>query len=429
MAALEDHIIGLSEGIDLDSYVIATYLMQGPAEEDMLSRAAAIAVEQTVGRGVFKMKGMDYLMETRGGRLLSLIPIPDHESRTSKEEGEWQVHMARVAFPVENTGFQIPMMLTTILSDVSMSGMLKLVDLDLPKRFLDAFQGPKIGLKGVRDFFGTERPLICSILKPCVGVDAKTAANIFYQHAIGGADVIKDDELMAYGGDYKMVDRVRLCMEMEKRVFEETGEHKMYLVSITNRPDRMLEDARRAIEAGANGLMLTPLTTGISALQMLSEAPDINVPVFAHPGMLGSMSWSPDFGISEHILIGKLVRIAGADINAIPVPYGRFTHLREKFIKLFKISKAPMGHIKPMFTQTGGGINPINSMEVMKDIGNDVMLVAGGSIQEHPMGLSSGLKAMRQSIQAYMDKVPLEDASKQNKELGFAWQMYGPKKG
>ena len=203
----------------------------------------------------------------------------------------------------------------------------------------------------------------------------------------------------------------------------------MYLVSITNRPDRMLENARQAIEAGANGLMVTPLTTGISALQMLSEATDINVPVFAHPGMLGSMSWSPDFGISEHILVGKLVRIAGADINAIPVPYGRFTHLREKFIKLFKVSKAPMGHIKPMFTQTGGGINPINSMEVMKDIGNDVMLVAGGSIQEHPMGLSSGLKAIRQSIQAYVDKVPLEEASKQNKELGHAWQMYGPKKG
>jgi 2,3-diketo-5-methylthiopentyl-1-phosphate enolase len=427
MSYLEDGIIANAEGLAPASYIIGTYLLQGPPEEDMLARAAGLAVEQTVGRGVFSMPEFHHLVDERGGKLLSLIPVPDHESKPTKDLQDWQTVIARIAFPVENTAFQIPMLLTTLLSDASLGGMLKLVDIDLPSRFVDAFQGPKFGLDGIREMLSTERALICSILKPCVGVPPDKASEMFRQHALGGADVIKDDELMAYGGDYKMEDRVAACAKAAKQAFEETGEETLYLVSITDRPDRVMDNAKRAIEAGANGLMITPLTTGIATMQMLAEDPDITVPVFGHPGGLGGTSWSPDFGISEHILVGKLLRLAGADINAIPVPYGRFAHLREKFIKLFKVAKAPMRHIKPMFTQTGGGINPINASQVLADVGSDVMLVAGGSIQAHPMGLSAGIQAIRQSIEAYNQEMPLEQAAKKNKELGKAWELWGPK--
>lgn len=427
MATVDSEIIYLYEGIDLDSSIIATYLLQGPAGEDMLSRAEAIATEQTVGSSVYKMEGMEWLIKERGGKLIGFTPVPDHESRTTRPEGEWQRYIARVAFPAANVNNQIPMLLTTVMGDVSMSGILKLIDLDLPPQFIKAFQGPKFGLDGIRSMLGVSRPLICSILKPCVGISAKQASELYYAHAIGGTDVIKDDELMAYGGELRLEDRVRACIQAQKHAYEEAGNKTIYLVSITDRPDRVVENAKRAIEAGANGLMITPLSTGIGTIQMLAENPDIQVPIFSHPAMVGATSWSPDFGISEHIIIGKLYRLAGTDINAIPVPYGRFTHLREKFIRLFTISHAPMGHIKPIFTQTGGGINPINAADVMADLGNDVMLVAGGSIQIHPMGLSAGIRAMRQSIQAYVDKVPLAEAARQHEELKLAWDLWGPK--
>lgn len=426
MSIVDDHIIVSSESVNPHDYVVATYLAQGSPEEDMLSRAVAVAVEQTVGRNVFKMDGLAHVVEERGGRLIGFFPIPDHESKSSQRELDWKRYVFRVAFPVENTGFQIPMLLTTVMSDVSMSGMIKLIDLDFPSRFLEKFQGPKYGQKGIRDFLGgTQRALICAIIKPCVGVDAKTVGDIFYQFALGGADVIKDDELMAYSEDLTLEDRVEICMQAEERAFNETGEHTLYLPSITDRPDRMLENAKRAIDAGANGLMVTPLSTGLGAVQMLAENPDINVPIFGHPALLGSMSWSPDYGISEHILVGKLLRVAGADINAIPSPYGRLTHNWEKFIKLFQISSADMAHIKPMFTQTGGSINPVNASTVLKDVGNDIMLVAGGSLQAHPMGLVAGVKAFRQAIDAHNDGLDLEEAAASHPELGEAWKLWG----
>ncbi|MDA1372779.1 MAG: RuBisCO large subunit C-terminal-like domain-containing protein [Proteobacteria bacterium] len=429
MSIIQDNIIVTSESIDPAVYVVASYLAQGPAEEDMLSRAVSLAIEQTIGRGIFNIEGMHHLVEERGGRLIGFMPIPDHESRSSQRNLDWKQYVFRIAFPVENTGFQIPMLLTTILSDASMSGMIKLIDLDIPIRFLEAFQGPKFGLAGIRGLLGgVRRGLICSVLKPCVGVDAKTAGDIFYQHALGGSDVIKDDELMAYSGEIKLEDRVKLCIAAENRAYEETGEHTLYLPNITDRPDKMLENAKRAIDAGANGLMITPLTAGFGAVQMLAEDPNFQVPIFGHPAILGTTSWSPDYGISEHILVGKLLRIAGADINAIPAPYGRLTHLREKFLRLFKISRSPMAHIKPMITQTGGSINPINACNVLRDVGNDVMLVAGGSVQDHPMGLAAGIKAFRQAIDAYEEGIALKEAAQVHPELGKAWDLWGEDK-
>jgi 2,3-diketo-5-methylthiopentyl-1-phosphate enolase len=425
VSAVDDRMIQVSEGLDPDAYIVATYLLQGPLEDDMLARALSVATEQTVGRTVFQMPELAHLVQRHGGRVLNLFSVPDHESKTTAAAETWQRYIVRVAFPAENCGFQIPMLLTMLIGDISMGGMIKLVDLDLPSRFLKAFQGPKYGLPGIRTRLATDRPLICSILKPCVGVGPKEAGEIFYQHAVGGADVIKDDELMSYSGDLKVEDRVRACMAAARRAAEETGEPTLYLASVTDRPDRVLENARRAVEAGANGLMLTPLSTGIATLQMLAEDPEIQAPIFAHPALLGATSWSPDFGISEHILVGKLFRIAGADINAFPAPYGRFTHRRDQFIKLYAMSKAPMAHIRPCFSQTGGGLNPINIQPVIADVGRDIMLVMGGSVQAHPMGLASGIRAMRQSIDACMDGIPLAEAARLHPELGAAWELWG----
>jgi len=428
MPALEDGIVVMEEGLDLSSYVVGTFLIQGPSSDDMLQRAASFAVEQTVGRGIFSMPELNHLLHERGGKVIGLIPVPDHETRVTRQAGEWQRWIARIAFPVENTGFQIPMLLNAVLSDISMGGMVKMVDLEMGDRFVEAFQGPKYGAEGIRRMTGTlesHRPLICTILKPCAGMTAKEASDIFYQQALGGSDFIKDDELMAYSGDLKLEDRVRAVVAAEKRAFEQTGEHSIYLAHITDRPDRMRDNALRAIEAGAPGLMLTPLTTGIGALQMLAEDPNIQVPLFAHPGGLGSVSWSPDFGISEHIYVSKLFRLAGADMVAVPVPYGKFTHMREKFLRMFKLHSSPMKNIKTVFTQTGGGVTPVNSYAILQDIGSEVMLVAGGSIQQHPQGVVAGIRAMRQAIQAYLDKVPLAEAARQHPELGAAYEKWG----
>ena len=417
MTEMYDRAIALTEGLDAGRYIVATYLIQAPAGDDHLQRAVAAGMEQTVGKASYMSTELADYAEIYGGKLVGFFRVPDHLSKSSLTDDAQVISVARVAYPVVNTGMQIPMLLTMALGDLSLSGKIKLVDLDLPTAFLEAFQGPKFGLAGIREMLGVDRPLICSILKPCVGLKAEDAADIFYQHALGGADVIKDDELMAYSPEFPIEERVQACSKMARRVFEETGHRVLYLTSITDRPDRMQANAQRAIEAGASGLMLTPLTTGIGALQMLAEDPNIQVPLFAHPAMLGATSWSPDYGVSAHIYAAKLFRLAGADINACPVPYGRFPHLPESYIRILKQSKAPMGSIKASFTQVGGGLGAASVPDVIRDVGNDVMLVLGSSVQRHPMGLASGVRAVRQAIDAALAGIPLETAGAEHREL------------
>ena len=429
MNPLDDRAFGLPEGLDADTTIVATYLLQGPADEDALGRALSAAMEQTIGRACYELDGFEDLVRDHGGRVLSYFRVPAHETRSSLKEPAWTQAVARIGFPAANAASQIPMLLTMVLGDLSLGGMIKLVDLDLPPAFLRGFPGPTFGLEGIRSLLGTDRPLICSILKPCVGLSAERAADLFREHALGGAEVIKDDELMAYDETLRIEDRVRACRRAAEQAFQQTGQHVLYLTSITDRPDRMHQKARRAIEAGANGLMLTPLSTGIGALQALAEDPAIDVPLFAHPALLGAWSWSPDFGIAGQILIAKLFRLAGADINALPVPYGRFTHLRESYIRMLKLSRAPMRHIKPCFTQVGGGLHALAVADVIRDVGRDVMLVIGSSAQRHPGGVTAGVRAVHQAISAALDGRTLEQAAGEYAELRQAQAVYGGSKG
>ena len=72
---------------------------------------------------------------------------------------------------------------------------------------------------------------------------------------------------------------------------EKTGRKMMYMCSITDEPTKMLDKARRAIDLGANGLLVT-YSAGLGAFRELTSHPDINVPVMLHANVFSSASRS-----------------------------------------------------------------------------------------------------------------------------------------
>ena len=100
--------------------------------------------------------------------------------------------------------------------------------------------------------------------------------------------MIKDDELIANMKYNSAISRVKAYMEKEKQVFEETGEHTLYAVNITDRLPRMFDLAREVVAAGANCIMINYLAVGSEAMRGLAEDPDINVPILAHMDLAGS---------------------------------------------------------------------------------------------------------------------------------------------
>ncbi len=426
---LDRMIFSTPEGVDRESYVIATYLVEQPPSADVLKRAAALAVEQTTGTWTPVPCETPELRKKHVGRVVAIHEIPAHEFEVPRNT-ESRQFILEIAFPWINFGAQIPMLLSTVFGNISMTGKIKLLDLYLPEGFVKGFQGPKFGIQGVREILRIpQRPLVLNMIKPCTGYTPEQGAAMFYEAAVGGVDIIKDDELIADPPFCPMQGRVKLYMEQEKRAFEVKGERTLYTVNVTDRPDRMRENARRAVDQGVNGLMVNYLTAGISTLQTLAEDPEINVPILAHLDFAGAFYESPISGLSSHLVLGKLARLAGADMIVYPSYYGKFPFLQERYIRIAHHLTESFYHIKPIFPIPGGGVHGGMVPFLMEELGNDSVIAAGGAVHGHPDGATAGGRALRQAVDAVMCGVPLEEAAKKHRELKAAldcWGIYDP---
>lgn len=62
---------------------------------------------------------------------------------------------------------------------------------------------------------------------------------------------------------------------------------------------------------------------------------------------------------------------------------------------------------------------------IIRDLGKDCILGAGGAIHGHPMGPVAGGKAMRQAIDATLQGITLQEAAEQHPELKSAIEAWG----
>ena len=412
--------IALPDGVDYDDYVIGTYLVSYSAALPIPIIAPMLAVEQSTGTWVAVPGETVDVRCQHIAKVIGVYEVPDYEFAVPPDlqTRQWFV---QVAYPEVNIGEQIPMLLTTVVGNISMGGDIKLVDIRFPKKYVAGFKGPTFGIEGIRKILGVKkRPLLNNMIKPCTGYRLKVGAELFRKAALGGCDIIKDDELIADASFNSVVGRVKRYMQIEKQVYEEKGEHTLYTVNITDKIPNVFENARRAVELGCNALMINYLAVGFPVMQALAEDPSINVPILAHMDVAGALYMSPWHGLSSHLVLGKLPRLAGADIVVIPAPYGKAPVIDYKFRNVARNLTFPLYHLKPTFPMASGGITPSMVPTVMAALGNDIVIGSGGGIHAHPKGPVAGGKAFRQAIDATMKGVPLSEYAKGHRELAIS---------
>lgn len=421
------------EGVDHNDLLIATYLVGAEKEEEAVLKAASIGIEQTTGSWSDVPAETDEVRAKYCSKILSVYEVPDYENAMTMNQnvkaGQMRYYIMRIGFPVANVDDNIPLLLASIAGNITAMPYLRLVDLDLPEKFCKKFQGPKFGIAGVREILGVkDRPLLNNMIKPCTGYTPEVGAALFYEAALGGVDIIKDDELI--GGDRefnKLVDRVTMSMDAAKRADAIKGEVTMYAVNITDEVSRLQENAYKAIAAGANCLLVDTFCIGLSALRMLAEDPKVTVPIMSHCCFGSAVTVSQYQGVSSYVLT-KLTRLCGADIMLLEPPYGKFDILFNKYIKNVTASNGKMYDIKPTLPFVGGGVVPGVVPQLMDDCGSDVLLGVGAGIHAHPMGPQAGAKAFRKAIDATMEGVSLREAAKDCEELEMSiekWGIYG----
>ncbi|HAQ41346.1 MAG TPA: ribulose 1,5-bisphosphate carboxylase [Clostridiales bacterium] len=408
-----------------DDYIIGTYQVR--IKTSNIERLAlAIADEQTTGTWI--KVGADSADKKKkfGAKVVAIYEVPD--SGADLVEDLPPMYIIQIAFPMANMGASIPMLLSTVFGNISASGMVKFIDCAFPKKYVEQFQGPKFGVEGLRDLLGVhDRPLLNAMIKPNIGWTPAEGAEIFYAAAKGGVDIIKDDELMPANEIFCPIkDRVTLFMQKEHQVFEETGEHTLYAVNVTDSIDKICDNAYKAIEYGANCIMLNTYTAGHGALKMLADDPNINVPILAHVDFVGAYASSTYTGISAPLVIGKLTRLAGGDFQINGHPWGKFPIAYKIFYRSFKFFTQPWWNIKPMMYACSGGTTQLVVKNCIDALGTDIILAAGGGVHGHPDGSEAGARSMRQAIDAALQGIDLIEYAKTHKELMRMAELLGP---
>jgi 2,3-diketo-5-methylthiopentyl-1-phosphate enolase len=388
----------LPETLDPERFIIATYYAAGRPGTNMMKFGAALAVEQTTGTWLTVPGETPEVRERAIGRVIGVYEAPAYQAFLPKEVEE-RHFIIRIAYPWKNFGPQITMMLSTVIGNIASSGKLKLLDLEFPESFTNQFKGPKFGVPGLRDLLGVhDRPLLNNMIKPCIGLDPQETAKLAYEAARGGVDIIKDDELVGNPEFCPIIDRIKAVQEALKKADDEKGEKTLFVYNITDRPDRIRENALRAIDAGAEALMLNYFPLGFDATRIVTEDPDINVPILGHSDFTGAAYESPWSGMSMSLIGAKIPRLCGLDMMIALTPFGKFPVMSDVFMQGGLQMLAPWGHIKPMMPMPGGGTTQGHVQELIETFGIDVMVAAGGAIHGHPMGPAAGAKAFRQAF-------------------------------
>ncbi|MBO9600837.1 MAG: hypothetical protein J7559_23815 [Cohnella sp.] len=157
----------------------------------------------------------------------------------------------------------------------------------------------------------------------------------------------------------------------------------------------------------------------------LASDPDINVPIAAHPSLAGAIYPSPYHGMSAALLLGKLMRIAGADFSLFPSPYGSVVMPKTENLAVKEaLLNAPLPQ-KPAVPVPSAGIHPGLVPLILQDFGRDVVVNAGGGVHGHPMGAAAGGRAFRQAVDAVIKGQSLEQYAEQHEELRIAIERWG----
>jgi ribulose-bisphosphate carboxylase large chain len=398
------------ESVDHDRQITALYRVEGSAPMTKLAEESAI--ENSTG--TWTLVGYETLQVRK-----------EYGAKIFRFVGTGGTGYIELAFEASNYDPQIGG-LNCLLSDVAgnifdmkILDNVKLLDLNFPKYWLEAYKGPKFGIEGTKKVAGIskeDRPVVGAITKPNVGLDAKTYAKLAYETALGGIDFIKDDEALVSPKYCPLEDRVAVTMEAIDRAKQQTGKDVLYAVNITTRQDKLLELADKAIQSGANHLMVCGAYIGYGGLQALAEDPSVKVPIHSHRVGHAAFTRNPRHGI-DVALWSKLMRMCGADQLHIGSVEGKFYYDKAETQRTIGALRQPLHNIKPTMPCSSAGNRPANIGVSVQTLGTDMMFLAGGGIHGHPDGSTAGAKAMMQAVRAALAGIPIEEAAKQNREL------------
>ncbi|GAA2875218.1 RuBisCO large subunit C-terminal-like domain-containing protein [Nonomuraea rubra] len=389
---------------------------------------SAIAGEQSTGTFVSVAGETDELRARHSAVVLDMteIPAPITEALPGSR-GDQPLHAAlvRIGFPLDNTGPSLTNLFPVVAGNLyelrELAG-LKLVDLELPAAFGDAYLPAGFAVDGTRRLVG--RPsgvLIGTIVKPNVGLRPSDYVDLVLELGLAGADFIKDDEVNADCPPAPLPQRVRAVTAALDEVERRTGRRPMYAFNISDEPDRMLRNHDLVVAAGGTCVMVNLNVVGFPAVAMLRR--HARVPIHAHVTGIGALARHAGLGIG-HVAYQKLARLTGIDHLHCGGFHSKFYVTDDDVAAMVEAVRTPLLGGFPclpvLSSAQWAGTAPVTLERTGTE---DLLVLAGGGVLGHPDGPAAGITSIRQAWAATAAGVPLHEVD--SPELVRALEHFG----
>jgi len=431
--------LGLREAdlIASGRHILVAYKMKPKAGYAYLASAAHFAAESSTGTNVETSTTDDF---TRG-----VDAIVYHIDEATEE--------MRIAYPLELFDRNITdgrMMLVSFLTltignnqgmgDIEYG---KMVDLYLPPRALQLFDGPSKGIADLWRVLG--RPvvdggfIVGTIIKPKLGLRPEPFAKAAYEFWLGG-DFIKNDEPQGNQTFSPMRQTIPLVADAMRRAMDDTGQAKLFSANITADDHyEMLARADFVLETfGAEADHVAFLVDGfVGGPGMITTARRNYPDQFLHYHRAGhGMITSPSAkrGYTSFVL-GKMSRLQGASgIHVGTMGHGKMEGDAGDRDIAYAIERdefqGPAYYqrwegMKPVTPIISGGMNALRLLGFFENLGHgNVISTAGGGSYGHLDSPAAGAISLRQAYECWKAKADPIAFAKTHREFARAFESF-----
>ena len=403
--------------------------------EPLAKVAEIIAGEQSSGTFLQLAGETDELKERARARVVSVklqepaaAPSLQSEHLARKpHRGDFHCGEIVVAFPIGNVGPNLSTLLATVAGNLFELGEvtgLRLLDLDLPESYIEAFPRPRFGVPGTRALAGVPSgPLIGTIIKPSIGLMPEQTAQLVDSLCAGGIDFIKDDELMADPPYAPFTQRLQAVLPVLHRHADRLGRMPMYAINISGSVDEMRRRHDPVHAAGGTCVMVSINWVGHAAVEDLRRHSQL--PIHGHRNGWGLFGRSPALGI-DFEPYQKIWRLAGVDHLHVNGLRNKFWEPDASVIRSARACLAPWGAAAPLMPVFSSGQSAVQAAGTYAQLASDdLMHLAGGGIIGHPQGIAAGVASMRQAWQAAAGGLSAEQHARTHRELAAALRAFG----
>ncbi len=368
------------------SRLIATYLVAA-APGEIARIARFIAYEQTVELPESLVRDPRLLAEVVG----EVLDIVD-----DAVPGRYHV---RVAYRIELASRQLSQLLNLLYGNVSMHADIRLLEVQWPDELLAQFRGPRYGIDGLRELLGVHgRPLLATAAKPR-GIGDDALAAIVREFALGGGDIVKDDQNLVSPDFVTFKARIEACANAVDEANARTGRRCLYLPHLAAPHGELDRYAEFISRRGLRGVLMCPMVMGPDTARDLAERHGLLY--MAHPTMTGTFTNSATQGISHGLLLGTFLRLGGADISVFVAPGGRFAYTQAQCDEIAHGMRSPLGSIRPGWPSPGGGMRFDLLATLCALYGPDTVFLVGGDLLGRSPDLARNTREFLDEIRAH----------------------------